>query len=74
MEQISQLKALVEAKIDYHQQTLHILDGLKSQLEMRVKQATEHERMDHIPKPVINERNSRAQYVLCCKLKCKKNW
>uniref|UniRef100_A0A183BUZ3 hydroxyacylglutathione hydrolase n=1 Tax=Globodera pallida TaxID=36090 RepID=A0A183BUZ3_GLOPA len=36
VEQITQLKALVEAQLDFHQQTLQILENLKSQLGSRV--------------------------------------
>jgi endophilin-A len=35
VEQITQLRALVEAQLDFHQQTIQILDSLKSQLNSR---------------------------------------
>uniref|UniRef100_A0A915DAM7 Uncharacterized protein n=1 Tax=Ditylenchus dipsaci TaxID=166011 RepID=A0A915DAM7_9BILA len=61
VEQISQLKALVEAQIDFHQQTMHVLDSLKSQLTTRIKEATERQRLDHIPKSVLVERSPRTR-------------
>lgn len=59
VEQISQLKALVEAQMDFHQQTLHVLDGLKSQLTTRIKEASERQRVEHVPKPVLLSRSPR---------------
>jgi endophilin-A len=56
VEQISQLKALVEAQMDFHQQTLHVLDSLKSQLNTRIKEAASRPHPQHTPKPVLLER------------------
>ena len=56
VEQISQLKALVEAQIDFHQQTLHTLDQLKNQLGIRVKEAANKPFREHHPKPVLTDR------------------
>jgi endophilin-A len=62
VEQISQLKALVEAQLDYHQQTLHVLDSLKSQLTQRIKESAERQRVDHVPKSVLTDgRSPRAR-------------
>lgn len=36
VEQITQLRALVEAQLDFHQQTMQILENLKSQLNSRL--------------------------------------
>jgi endophilin-A len=59
VEQISQLRALVEAKIDFHQQTLHALEQLKNQLGYRVKEASSKPFRDHHPKPVLSEKTPR---------------
>jgi endophilin-A len=56
VEQISQLKALVEAQIDFHQQTLHTLEQLKNQLGYRVKEAATKPFREHHPKPVLTAR------------------
>uniref|UniRef100_A0A914Y3D4 Uncharacterized protein n=1 Tax=Panagrolaimus superbus TaxID=310955 RepID=A0A914Y3D4_9BILA len=56
VEQISQLRALVEAQIDFHQQTLHTLEQLKNQLGQRVKEASTKPFQDHHPKPVLSAR------------------
>jgi endophilin-A len=56
VEQISQLKALVEAQIDFHQQTLHTLEQLKNQLGYRVKEASTKPFREHHPKPVLTAR------------------
>ncbi|KAI1721784.1 BAR domain-containing protein [Ditylenchus destructor] len=61
VEQISQLKALVESQMDFHQQTLHVLDGLKSQLTTRIKEASERQRIEHIPKSVLFDRSPRSR-------------
>ncbi|KAI1728765.1 BAR domain-containing protein [Ditylenchus destructor] len=61
VEQISQLKALVESQMDFHQQTLHVLDGLKSQLTSRIKEASERQRIEHIPKSVLFDRSPRSR-------------
>ncbi|KAI3416086.1 Endophilin-A [Globodera pallida] len=61
VEQITQLKALVEAQLDFHQQTLQILENLKSQLASRVDESNVKQRVEHTPKPVIDRRrNSRS--------------
>jgi endophilin-A len=59
VEQISQLRALVEAKIDFHQQTLHALEQLKNQLGYRVKEASTKPFREHYPKPVLSDKTPR---------------
>jgi len=61
VEQISQLKALVEAQMDFHQQTLHVLDQLKNQLGLRIKEAASRPRQEHHPKPVLTDRTPRTR-------------
>jgi len=59
VEQISQLKALVDAQVDFHQQTLHVLENLKGQLTNRIKECTVRPRRDHFVKPVLSDRTPR---------------
>uniref|UniRef100_A0AC34QI39 Uncharacterized protein n=1 Tax=Panagrolaimus sp. JU765 TaxID=591449 RepID=A0AC34QI39_9BILA len=59
VEQVSQLKALVEAQMDFHQQTLNVLDHLKSQLGSRIKEAASRPHREHIPKPVLTDKTPR---------------
>ncbi|KAE9554015.1 hypothetical protein FO519_002775 [Halicephalobus sp. NKZ332] len=59
VEQVSQLKALVEAQMDFHQQTLHVLDQLKTQLSLRIKEAASRPRPEHYPKPVLTDKTPR---------------
>ncbi|KAH7727844.1 endophilin [Aphelenchoides avenae] len=61
VEQISQLKALVEAQMDFHQQTLHVLDSLKNQLNTRIKEAASRPHREHVPKPVLTDRTPRSR-------------
>jgi len=61
VEQISQLKALVEAQVDFHQQTLQVLENLKTTLSSRVKEAGERQRPDHVPKAVLVAGGSRSR-------------
>ena len=59
VEQISQLKALVEAQMDFHQQTINVLGELKNQLSYRIKEAASKPRQEHHPKPVLSDRTPR---------------
>ncbi|PAV59951.1 hypothetical protein WR25_18034 isoform B [Diploscapter pachys] len=53
VEQISQLRALVDAQLDFHRQTAQILESLQQQLQHRVKEASSHPRQEHFPLPVL---------------------
>jgi len=59
VEQISQLKALIDAQVDFHQQTLHVLENLKGQLNNRMKESTAKPRREHSIKPVLSDRTPR---------------
>lgn len=59
VEQVSQLKALIDAQIDFHQQTLHVLENLRGQLNNRIKDCTNRPRRDHFVKPVLSDRTPR---------------
>uniref|UniRef100_A0A7E4V4T6 SH3 domain-containing GRB2-like protein n=1 Tax=Panagrellus redivivus TaxID=6233 RepID=A0A7E4V4T6_PANRE len=61
VEQISQLKALVEAQVDFHQQTLHVLEQLKNQLGEHVKESASKPFQDHVVKPVLSDRTPRSR-------------
>ncbi|CAD5207193.1 unnamed protein product [Bursaphelenchus okinawaensis] len=61
VEQISQLKALVDAQLDFHQQTLHVLENLKGQLDNRIKECCARPRRDHSVKPVLMDRTPRSR-------------
>uniref|UniRef100_A0AC35UAU2 SH3 domain-containing GRB2-like protein n=1 Tax=Rhabditophanes sp. KR3021 TaxID=114890 RepID=A0AC35UAU2_9BILA len=56
VEQISQLNAFVVAKIEYHRQTLDVLENLHTQLKSRIKEASQKTRPEHTPKPVLSDR------------------
>ncbi|KAL3122531.1 hypothetical protein niasHT_003067 [Heterodera trifolii] len=61
VEQITQMKALVEAQLDFHQQTMQILENLKCQLANRVDESNTRQRVEHVPRPVIDrQRSSRS--------------
>lgn len=61
VEQITQLRALVEAQLDFHQQTMQILDNLKSQLNLRISEANCRQPREHVSKPAIDRnRGSRT--------------
>ncbi|KAI6182963.1 BMA-UNC-57, isoform d [Aphelenchoides bicaudatus] len=59
VEQISQLKALIDAQVDFHQQTLNVLENLKGQLNNRMKECTNRPRREHFVKPVLTDRTPR---------------
>ncbi|ROL01500.1 Endophilin-A1 [Anabarilius grahami] len=51
IEQVSQLAALVQAQVEYHQQAAEILQQLSSKLEDRIKDMSNKPRKEFIPKP-----------------------
>ncbi|CAB3407406.1 unnamed protein product [Caenorhabditis bovis] len=53
VEQISQLRALVDAQLDFHRQTVQVLENLHQQLSHRIKEAASRPREEHIPIPVL---------------------
>ncbi|KAI6230062.1 BAR domain protein [Aphelenchoides fujianensis] len=59
VEQISQLKALVDAQLDFHQQTQHVLESLRDQLNNRIKECTARPRREHTIKPVLMDKTPR---------------
>lgn len=61
VEQISQLRALVDAQLEFHRQTTQVLENLQTQLQMRVKEASSRHREDHIPLPVLDSRTPRSR-------------
>ncbi|XP_018429985.1 PREDICTED: endophilin-A2-like, partial [Nanorana parkeri] len=50
VEQVSQLSALVEAQLDYHRQTVQILDELSDKLKDRVREASSRPKREYKPK------------------------
>uniref|UniRef100_A0A0N4ZX01 SH3 domain-containing GRB2-like protein n=1 Tax=Parastrongyloides trichosuri TaxID=131310 RepID=A0A0N4ZX01_PARTI len=56
VEQISQLNAFIVAKIEYHRQSLDVLENLHTTLKSRIKEAASRPRSEHIPKPVLTDR------------------
>ncbi|PIC55501.1 hypothetical protein B9Z55_000751 [Caenorhabditis nigoni] len=65
VEQISQLRALIEAQLDFHRQTAQCLENLQQQLGHRIKDAASRPREEHVPLPVLgNEsRTPRSRFV-----------
>ncbi|VDN51081.1 unnamed protein product [Dracunculus medinensis] len=61
VEQISQLCALVNAQIEFHRQTLNVLESLHVKLQERVSEASERPRTEHIVKPVLTDRTPRSR-------------
>ncbi|XP_016396666.1 endophilin-A1-like [Sinocyclocheilus rhinocerous] len=51
IEQVSQLSALVQAQVEYHQQAAEILQQLSSKIEDRIKEMSNKPRTEYIPKP-----------------------
>ncbi|XP_016322159.1 SH3 domain containing GRB2 like 2b, endophilin A1 [Sinocyclocheilus anshuiensis] len=51
IEQVSQLSALVQAQVEYHQQAAEILQQLSSKIEDRIKDMSNKPRKEYIPKP-----------------------
>lgn len=65
VEQISQLRALIEAKLEFHRQTAQCLENLQQQLGHRIKEASSRPREEHVPLPVLGDqsRTPRSRYV-----------
>ncbi|KAE9418017.1 hypothetical protein Angca_007399 [Angiostrongylus cantonensis] len=72
VEQVSQLRALVDAQLDFHRQTVQILEGLQAQLAdhlfiskgsgfSRVKESSYRPRAEHHPLPVLSNRTPRSR-------------
>ncbi|PIC55527.1 hypothetical protein B9Z55_000764 [Caenorhabditis nigoni] len=53
VEQISQLRALIEAQLDFHGQAAQCLENLQQQLGHRIKDAASRPREKHVPLPVL---------------------
>ncbi|CAL2029943.1 unnamed protein product [Caenorhabditis brenneri] len=53
VEQISQLRALIDAQLDFHRQTAQCLENLQQQLGHRIKDAGSRPREEHVPLPVL---------------------
>ncbi|XP_056588397.1 SH3 domain containing GRB2 like 2b, endophilin A1 [Triplophysa dalaica] len=51
IEQVSQLAALVQAQVEYHQQAAEILQQLSSKIEDRIKEASSKPRKEFVPRP-----------------------
>ncbi|KAI7794646.1 SH3-domain GRB2-like 2-like, partial [Triplophysa rosa] len=51
IEQVSQLAALVQAQVEYHQQATEILQQLSSKIEDRIKEASSKPRKEFVAKP-----------------------
>ncbi|XP_030621682.1 endophilin-A3b [Chanos chanos] len=54
VEQVHHLSALVEAMLDYHQQSCQILSDLRSTLQSRISSASSRPKREYTPKPVTN--------------------
>uniref|UniRef100_A0AAZ3PV16 Endophilin-A3-like n=2 Tax=Oncorhynchus TaxID=8016 RepID=A0AAZ3PV16_ONCTS len=54
VEQVSQLSALVEAALDYHRQSLEILEDLNTQLQNRVSSASSRPKREFKPKSIMS--------------------
>lgn len=61
VEQVSQLRALVDAQLDFHRQTAQVLEALQAQLAARVKEASCRPRTEHQPLPVLTNRTPRSR-------------
>ncbi|KAK6729179.1 hypothetical protein RB195_006303 [Necator americanus] len=61
VEQVSQLRALVDAQLDFHRQTCQVLEGLQAQLGSRIKEASCRPRTEHHPLPVLSNRTPRSR-------------
>uniref|UniRef100_A0A1I7UEH9 SH3 domain-containing GRB2-like protein n=1 Tax=Caenorhabditis tropicalis TaxID=1561998 RepID=A0A1I7UEH9_9PELO len=53
VEQISQIRALIDAQLDFHRQTAQCLENLQQQLGHRIKEAGSRPRPEHVPLPVL---------------------
>ncbi|KAL4660746.1 endophilin-A3-like [Arapaima gigas] len=54
VEQVSQLAALVEAALEYHHQSLEILQELNERLQSRISTASERPKKEFQPKSIMN--------------------
>uniref|UniRef100_A0A8C1PUC7 SH3-domain GRB2-like 3a n=1 Tax=Cyprinus carpio TaxID=7962 RepID=A0A8C1PUC7_CYPCA len=54
VEQVSQLSALIEAALDYHQQSLEILKELNSKLQNRISTASARPKKEFKPKSIVS--------------------
>lgn len=54
VEQVSQLSALIEAALDYHQQSLEILVDLNSKLQSRIVTASSRPKKEFKPKSIVS--------------------
>ncbi|XP_051542023.1 endophilin-A3-like isoform X2 [Myxocyprinus asiaticus] len=54
VEQVSQLSALIEAALDYHRQTLEILEDLNSKLQNRIATASSRPKKEFKPKSIMS--------------------
>ncbi|KAL1007506.1 hypothetical protein UPYG_G00087690 [Umbra pygmaea] len=54
VEQVSQLSALVEAALDYHRQSLEILQELNKELQSRISSASSRPKRELKPKPITS--------------------
>ncbi|KAJ1372615.1 Endophilin-A [Parelaphostrongylus tenuis] len=61
VEQVSQLRALVDAQLEFHRQTIDVLEALQNQLAVRVKESSSRPRAEHHPLPVLSDRTPRSR-------------
>ncbi|KAM9422414.1 endophilin-A3a isoform 1-T1 [Salvelinus alpinus] len=54
VEQVSQLSALVEAALDYHRQSLEVLEDLNTQLQNRISSASSRPKREFKPKSIMS--------------------
>uniref|UniRef100_A0A8C4WWI0 SH3 domain containing GRB2 like 1, endophilin A2 n=1 Tax=Eptatretus burgeri TaxID=7764 RepID=A0A8C4WWI0_EPTBU len=55
VEQVSQLVALVEAQVEFHQQAASVFEGLQQKLQERLEEASSRPRREFNPKRVFSE-------------------
>ncbi|KAK6014902.1 BAR domain protein [Ostertagia ostertagi] len=60
VEQVSQLRALVDAQLDFHRQTTQVLEALQAQLAAS-ERASCRPRAEHHPQPVLTNRTPRSR-------------
>ncbi|XDV18673.1 hypothetical protein PO909_024319 [Leuciscus waleckii] len=54
VEQVSQLSALIEAALDYHRQSLEILEELNSKIQNRISTASSRPKKEFKPKSIVS--------------------
>ncbi|XP_056115104.1 endophilin-A3a isoform X1 [Rhinichthys klamathensis goyatoka] len=54
VEQVSQLSALIEAALDYHRQSLEILEELNSKIQNRISTASNRPKKEFKPKSIVS--------------------